>query len=421
MKNKLRLTLLSNLPQENQGALKAIEVIERYSPADLEYLIMKHLYKESSLPYEYIKAKGALVITQLERRFQCLNDLPQSFQIIPWIINYCQSKTDFQEIYFDYIPFDKFLSFAAIFNENLYDDINALLSFAEETESKECWCDRYSELEVHKHIHALGNIEEVIANLRKTSYVLETYKKNRAVFTNITYMPRARTTLCPANLQSLLKRQPEWFGQSVSTRKSDKYESMKKHYPIEIKAFEEILSGERAYYIRTDEPDYTTPPLKTYDFSKTTYSYLSTLGQTIYRELKEEMGKKIPSAHEFKRPGLLKTDLEEMRKTPGYSVELEGMHKQDVICVADSTKVLNNLLDCVLLECRDVLIKPTSAWSTDEAKMDKLVVEIDTSINLDMITKIPHRAIKLYGRVEPQIKSEGTALSIQVNALQLEF
>lgn len=419
MKNKLRISLLSNVIEPHKGALKAVEVLERYSAADLEYFIIKQLYKDTSMPYEYIKTKGPINALKLESKLQTLIDLPLGYEITKWLLNYCQTRNDFQEIRFDTMPIDQFLSFAEIFNETLYDDINALLSFENEAESKEFWRDEYGELEIHKHVHALGNIEDVIANLRKTSYVLETYKKNRALFTNITYMPRSRTTVCHARLSSLTKRHPEWFAQSISVKKSERYEGLVQRYPIEIKAFEEILSGERSYYIRTDEPDYTTPPLKTYGFTRTTFCYFSELGQTIYRELKEELSRKVSNNHEAKRTGLLKTDMEEMRHAPNYSETLEAMRKKDVVAVAQKVSVANIFPDCVTLLCEDVHVKTESGWDTSEATLTQMVVEIDTHINLDILNRIHHQGITLYGSIEYQLGDGGSELGLHVKSFSI--
>lgn len=422
MKNKLRMTLLSEKPNDKKAALRAIEVIERYSTADLYQLLLKSLYKDAGFPYEYIKSKNLLTVTQIDDRLAVLNTLLNSADIIQWILNYCKSKREITSINFDTLPIDQFLSFALIFNPCLYDDINAMLSFENERQSKEFIRADYGQPEIYKHIHALGDTEKAIENLNSTGIVLETYRKNRGIATNITsitHITPTKSFICNTRLKNLAERQKEWFNYTVVRKKSDSYEALMQRYPIETKAFEEILAGTRHYYVRTDEPDYTTPPLKTYEFTDTTYCHLSELGQTIYRELKDELSKKVPSAYERPSTGLLKTDFEEMRHAPNYSEALEAMHKKDVVAVAQKVSVTNIFPDCVTLLCENVHVKTESGWDNSEATIKKMVVEIDTHINMDIINRIHHQGITLYGSIEYQLGDGGSELGLHVKSFSI--
>lgn len=419
MKNKLRMTFLSEKPSEKKAALHAIEVIERYSAADLHQLLLKNLYKDTGLPYEYVKARGLLTVAQIDEKLSVLNTMPNSTSIIQWVLNYCKSKREISSINFDAIPIDQFLGFALLFNPCVYDDINALLSFESERQSKEFMREDYGHPEIYKHIHALGDIEKAIESLNAEGVVLETYRKNRAIATNITHITPTKSFTCNARLKNLAERQKEWFNYTVVRKKSEGYEALKKHYPIETKAFEEILAGTRHYYVRTDEPDYTTPPLKTYEFTDTTHCHLSELGQTIYRELKDELSKRVPSAYERPSTGLLKTDFEEMRHAPNYSEALEAMHKKDVVASTQKVSVTNIFPDCVTLLCEDVHVKTEFGWDNSETTLNQLVVEIDTHINLDIINRIHHKGITLYGSIEYQLGDGGSELGLRVKSFSL--
>lgn len=416
MKSEIRKELLRGADNKNTTALRVIELIERLSEDDLELLILRQFYKE--LPYEYVKTKNPLMVVKMSNRLAALNTAPDSDKIYSWIVNYCQSKESIAPIYFDVVPMDQFLTFASLFNPQIYDDINALLYFGDPKEFKEFQRKEYGEPEHFKQMTAT-DLNKTIETLNEDGVVLEVQKKNRALFNNIIYIKPKVSILCPANVTKLASKRQGWFEYSVETKKAHNYDRLKSEYPIEIKAFEEIIAGQRAFYIRTEEPDYRTPFLRTYEFTKTIYGRLSEKGERMHAELKKELARKIKNNYAPKRPGMIKTDLEEMRSAPEYNKELDAMHGKEVECTVIKAAIINTLPDCNVLNCESAVVNTASAWNADEAKLNNIRVEIDPDISLAFIQKINYHALKFYGTVEYGIVNDKTELVIHVHSLSV--
>ena len=418
MKNKLRQTLLIGKDGQNTAGLRAIEILERFSDTELEYFVMQYLYKATGIPYDYVKTSGPLWAAKTSKRLKMILDTVNGDRISSWLLDYCSSCNKLAQINFDLMPIDKYLTFAEIFNPQVYDDINALLLFEDETKNQEYVRAEYGQPDIYKQ-PVMSDLNGIIKSLNENGVVLEIQKPKRTLFYNILHLTPERNTTCHATLKSLTEKCAEWFDYSIVTKKSDKYEHLLQIYPIEIKAFEEILCGKRPHYVRTDEPDYTTPFLRTYEFTEITYCHLSELGKAIYRELKEELSKKIHSEYRFKPTGLLKTDLEGMRHSLNYSPNLEAMHKASVICTTEKAFIKKIFPDCIVLSCENTTVKTSSGGDDNKVTMNELLVEIDSELNLSLLNRIHHNGVRLYGTIEYKLTDEGSELGLQVNALSL--
>lgn len=420
MKNGIRKALLTDESRENEQALAAVDILERFTAEDLEYFVMKKLYATTGIPYDYLKTSGPLWALKTEKKLEMLRQHAGSQRVDNWLLGYCRSLNKFAPINFDIMPMDQFLVFAEIFNPDVYGEIRAILSFENENQSQEHSVAEYGQPDAIKH-PVLTDITKTIDAVNEKGIVLEVQKPKRAVYHTIIHITPEKRITCSSDMQKITEKHDEWFDYTIATRKSDKYENLVKRYPIEVQAFEEILAGERPYYVRTDEPDYTTPFLKTYEFTETTYCHLNEWGREIYHALKEELSKKVSNSHRFRPTGLLKTDFEEMRKSPNYSAELEGMHKKEVVCVAEFINLEKTLLDCYVLSCEDAHVSTESAWDNSEATVKELIVELDSEFNINYLKKIPFDKVKLYGTIEYKLSEEGSELGLQVDALSLMF
>ena len=423
MRNEIRKELLTYCTGEdeydNKEALAVVDFLEQLSADDLEMLALMNIYKDGNIPYAYVQEKGISTVLKTTISLKLINTLHRFDEVSRWLVTYLAEQKVISPIRFDTMPIDKFLPFAAIYNKKVYNDINALMSYGDIHEHKRFITRKYDGINNYKHM-AAADLDKAVDALNENGIVLEVQKKNRALFHNIIYMRPEVSIECDAILMDLTKSHSNWFERSVVVNKAANYQQLKTDYPFEIAAFEEIIAGERQYFVRTEEPDYKTPFLRPYNFTETIYCHLSEKGEKMHAALKKEMGQTLELLYRPEKYNPCKSEIEEMRHAHYYSKELEDLDGNKVEVTADTAYIVSRLPHCTTVRLQTVFVRPVGWTTGTEVHFAEMDVDID-AMPAEILKRLNCHIIKLQGTIEPAMTNDGLKMVLHAHTITLSI